>query len=297
MSGGSSAVMAMQSEDVSKILAAQAHLGSRNLDHQMGKYIYKRRSDGVHIMNIHHMWQKMQMAARILVAIENPADITVIGETKYAQRAILKFCSHIGANPIAGRFTPGTFTNQIQRAFCEPRILIITDTRIDSQAVREASYVNIPIIALTNSDSPLKNVDLAIPCNNQNKHSLGLIYWFLAREVLRLRGQISRSSAWEVMPDLYFYRDPEDLEKEEKEAQAKREALEAAANTTDEVAQPGFGAFADAGGAADFQMAQSMGVPSFEAAPAAAAGEWPTGPVAPSGNWEGQAAAATMPSF
>lgn len=293
MSGGSPAVMAMQSEDVSKILAAQAHLGSRNLDNQMSKYIYKRRHDGVQLINIHHMWQKMQMAARMLVSIENPQDITVIGETKYAQRAILKFCSHIGANPIAGRFTPGTFTNQIQKAFCEPRILLITDTRVDSQAVREASYVNIPVIALCNSDSPLKNVDVAIPCNNQNKHSLGLMYWMLAREVLRLKGSISRTSDWEVMPDLYFYRDPEDLKKEEEEEKAKRDALEAQANQPEEVAQSTFGAFGDAG-AAEFQMAPNMGVPTFEAP---AGDNWPAGPAPTGGNWEGAAPAAPMAQF
>merc|ERR1719350_2404386 len=39
----------------------------------------------------------------------------------------------------------------------------------------------------------------------------------LAREVQRLRGTISRGMPWEVMPDLFFYRDPEEAEKEEKE--------------------------------------------------------------------------------
>lgn len=33
----------------------------------------------------------------------------------------------------------------------------------------------------------------------------------LAREVLRMRGTISREHPWEVMPDLYFYRDPEEV--------------------------------------------------------------------------------------
>jgi len=77
--------------------------------------------------------------------------------------------------------------------------------------VTEASYVNIPVIAFCNTDSPLRHVDVAIPCNNKGAHSVGLMWWLLAREVLRMRGSISRQHPWEIMPDLYFYRDPEEV--------------------------------------------------------------------------------------
>nr|XP_021530078.1 40S ribosomal protein SA-like [Aotus nancymaae] len=126
-----------------------------------------------------------------------------------------------GATPIAGHFPPGTFTNQIQAAFRELQLLVVTDPRAGHQPLMEVSYVNLPTIALCNTDSPLCYVNIAIPCNNKGAHSVGLMWWMLAREVLRIRGTISREHPWEVMPDLYFYRDPEEIEKEEQAAAEK----------------------------------------------------------------------------
>merc|ERR1712196_524605 len=81
----------------------------------------------------------------------------------------------------------------------------------------------------TYDDSPLRFVDVAIPANNKARNSIGLLYWMLAREVLRLRGTISRQS-WDVVVDLFFYRDPEEAEKQLEEAQAAGETTEAPAS-------------------------------------------------------------------
>jgi len=88
---------------------------------------------GIYIINLGKTWEKLQLAARVIVAIENPQDIIVQSARPYGQRAVLKFAQYTGAHAIAGRHTPGTFTNQLQTSFSEPRLLILTDPRTDHQ--------------------------------------------------------------------------------------------------------------------------------------------------------------------
>jgi len=202
----------------------------------MERYTFKRKHDGIYILNLGKTWEKILLAARAIVTIENPADVVVISGRTWGQRAVFKYAQYTGAQYVAGRYTPGTFTNQIQKKFLEPRLLIVTDPVSDHQPIKESSFVNVPVIAFCSSDAPLAHVDIAIPCNNKSKQSIALLYWLLAREVLRLRSTITRADAWPVAVELFVYRDPEEAEKEAKAAAEAAEADGAEEPATEETA-------------------------------------------------------------
>jgi len=218
--------LTMTEEDVKKIIAAQICCGTQNIREEMRPYIYRRSSESLYIFDIRKFWDKLILAARVLVAIDSPGDICVISERQYGKRAVLKFANFTGAMAMAGKYTPGTFTNQITKKFCEPRILVCQSPVGEHQAITEASYMNIPVIAFCNSDSHLKNVDVAIPCNTNGKEAIGTCWWMLCRQVLKFRAKIPAQLEWEVMPDLFFYRDLDEMEEQDQDKEEEEAVID-----------------------------------------------------------------------
>jgi len=219
-------------QDVMKLLAASAHIGRRKAHVNMKRYIWKRRQDGLHVINLEKTWAKLILAARILVTVRNPSDIFIMSTRTYGQRGAIKFAHYTGATALVGKWVPGTFTNPQNKAFVEPRLLIVDDPSTCFAALRETSYCGIPVVALTGTDNNLRFVDCGIPCNNRGKFSVGLMFWLLARELLRMRGdpQCVRKVPWKESVDLFFHRDADEIKRQQdakqKKAQKAQQALQ-----------------------------------------------------------------------
>lgn len=205
------------------MLAADVHLGSQNCTRGMEGYVHGRKADGTHIIDVAKTYEKLNFACRILAAVRDPRDICVVAARPFAHRAVHKFCANTGSTAMVGPFVPGSFTNRQCTKFVEPAVVIVNDPRTDAQAIREASCANIPVIALCSTDAALRFVDVVIPCNNKGKRAIGLVYWFLARQFLRMTGRISLSEKWDVMPDMFFHQEASDIAAIEKMIQGAQD--------------------------------------------------------------------------
>ncbi len=171
------------------LLSAGIHIGTRMKTGDMEQFIYRVRPDGLFVLDVKKTDDRIRVAAKFLARFE-PSKIAASAARLYAQEPVKKFCEVTKATPVIGRFIPGLLSNPLYPNRIEPEILIVSDPRADFQAVREASSVGIPVIALCSTDNEFSEVDLVIPTNNKGRRALAVIYWLLARQVLREKGEL-----------------------------------------------------------------------------------------------------------
>ena len=174
------------------LLSAGVHIGTRTKTKDMEPFIYKVRPDGLFVLDMEQMNERIKMVARFMSRMDM-SKIVVASSKRYGRNPVDKFCEVLGCRPYLGRFTSGSFTNPEYADFFEPVAVIVTDSLADQQIVEEASQIGIPVVALCSTDNSLKNVDLVIPVNNKGRRSLAIVYWLLVREIMRERGTLPAS--------------------------------------------------------------------------------------------------------
>ena len=172
------------------MLSAGIHIGTRMKTRDMEPFIYRVRPDGLFVLDVQKTDERIRVASKFLARFES-AKVAVAASRLYAHEPVRKFCDLTGATPIIGRFIPGLLSNPLYANRIDPEVIVVSDPRADAQAVKEASRVGIPIVALCSTDNEFAGVDLIIPTNNKGRRALAVIFWLLARQILRERGELS----------------------------------------------------------------------------------------------------------
>jgi small subunit ribosomal protein S2 len=172
---------------VEDYLGAGVHIGTQQKTADMERFIHRVRTDGLYVLDVATTDQRIRTAADFL-ANYDPEQILVTSSRQYGRFPAEKFADAVGARARTGRFIPGTLTNPKYDGYIEPDVLVVTDPIGDSQAVKEAITVGIPVIAMCDSNNSTSNVDLVVPTNNKGRKALSVVYWLLANETLDRRG-------------------------------------------------------------------------------------------------------------
>ena len=171
------------------LLSAGVHIGTRMRTKDMEQFIYRVRADGLFVLDVKKTDERIRVAAKFLARFD-PSKIAAVAGRLYGQSPVEKFCEVIGATPIVGRFIPGMLSNPLYPDRLEPSVIIVSDPKAYVQAVKESASIGVPVIALCSTDNDFSFVDLVIPTNNKGRRALAVIYWLLARQILRERGEI-----------------------------------------------------------------------------------------------------------
>ncbi len=174
-----------------KYLASGIHIGMKQRTAQMREFIYKIRPDGLAVLNLKMIDERIQTAAQYLSRLNK---ILVVGRKSVAHDAIKKFAEVIGSEVVLGRFLPGTLTNPRFKKYFEAEAVLIVDPLTDYQVLKEAVKARVPVIGIADTFNETRDLDLIIPANNKSKRSLGTLFWLLAREILKNRKQIKSDS-------------------------------------------------------------------------------------------------------
>ena len=194
------------SEEASLLLPFETYeenavnIGTQQKSADMARFIDTVRDDGLYLLDVKITDSRIRSTATFLNKYDAPR-IMVVSARQYGQRPARLFAEAIGANAAVGRFIPGSLTNPALRSYVEPDVLFVTDPAADQQALKEAVNSGLPVVGIVDANNNLRNVDVAVPANNKGRRSLALIYWLLAREVLKVRGETTDED-WAASQDV-----------------------------------------------------------------------------------------------
>jgi small subunit ribosomal protein S2 len=188
--------------DSNDYLKSGVHIGTKFKTKYMKNFIYKTRPDGLSVLNLKMIDERIAVAANFLSQYE-PKDILIVSRRENGWKALREMTKLTGIPVITGRYPPGILTNTNLDNFIEPKVLFVCDPWPDKNAVRDAMKAGIPIVALCDTNNESNNLDLVIPANNKGKKSVGLVLYLITREYMRKKAMLRGDEELSVELDAF----------------------------------------------------------------------------------------------
>ena len=156
------------------------HLGTKVITPHMRKYVYKRRADGLAVINTALIDEKLREAIDFIIKYE-PEQIYLSCKREAGWEAAKKFAETTGIKVFTKKYPPGITTNLILEDFFEKELTIICDPWIDKNALNDTIKLKKPVLSLCDTNNFIQHITNVIPCNNKSKKSIGCVLFILAR--------------------------------------------------------------------------------------------------------------------
>jgi ribosomal protein uS2 len=162
------------------------HLGTKVITPHMRKYVYKRRADGLAVINTAVIDDKLRESISFLINYK-PEEIYLVCKREAGWPAAKKFQEITGIKAFTKKYPSGVTTNLKLENFFEAELTIICDPWIDKNALNDTFRLKKPVISLCDTNNFTNQVSKIIPCNNKAKKSIGCILYILAREYCKAK--------------------------------------------------------------------------------------------------------------
>ena len=166
---------------------AGIYLGTKVVTPQMKQFVYRRRADGLAILNTDVIDEKLKEGIEYLSKFA-PEDVILACKRQVGWRVAAMFGKLTGIRVFTKKYPAGILTNTQLPDFFENELTIVTDSWLDKNALNDTLNVKKKVLMICDTNNFPKGADQIIIGNNKGAKSLGVIFYLLARGYCKARG-------------------------------------------------------------------------------------------------------------
>ncbi len=179
------------------LLESGVHFGHRTnkWDPRMKPYIFTERN-GIHIIDLQQTSKLLNHAFNVIRDVaSNGGNVLFVGTKRQAQETVAEEAARCGMPYVTERWMGGMLTNwstmharieELDRLekMRDNNLIFIVDVGREEAAVHEANLLNIPIVAMVDTNCNPLNIDYVIPSNDDAIRAIKLLVAKVADAIL-----------------------------------------------------------------------------------------------------------------